>query len=166
MRHFPSISLIGVPTDIGAGDRGASMGPEALRVAGIAEALLARGLDVADRGNLFDTWTVFDMDVFREQIAQYADTSHWNLDCLYECFANDGKTYKHNSYATSEITSSAYAMLDFEGQLFGMDVIGNAGVRYQSVDVEAQTVLVVQNRTAIPGTAGTAPNTLLPPAKN
>lgn len=114
---------------------------------------------VADRGNLFDTWTVFDMDVFREQIAQYADTSHWNLDCLYECFANDGKTYKHNSYATSEITSSAYAMLDFEGQLFGMDVIGNAGVRYQSVDVEAQTVLVVQNRTAIPGTAGTAPNT-------
>ena len=53
MRHFPTISLIGAPTDIGAGDRGASMGPEALRVAGIAEALIARGLDVADRGNLF-----------------------------------------------------------------------------------------------------------------
>ncbi|HXD84740.1 MAG TPA: arginase [Rudaea sp.] len=53
MQHFPSVSLIGVPTDIGAGDRGASMGPEALRVAGIAEALVARGLDVADRGNLF-----------------------------------------------------------------------------------------------------------------
>ena len=30
------IDLIGVPTDIGAGARGASMGPEALRVAGIA----------------------------------------------------------------------------------------------------------------------------------
>jgi len=28
-------SLIGAPTDIGASDRGASMGPEALRVAGI-----------------------------------------------------------------------------------------------------------------------------------
>ena len=53
MQHFPPISLIGVPTDIGAGDRGASMGPEALRVAGIAEALQARGLSVADRGNLF-----------------------------------------------------------------------------------------------------------------
>jgi arginase len=53
MRHFPPVSLIGAPTDIGAGDRGASMGPEALRVAGIAEALHARGLDVADRGNLF-----------------------------------------------------------------------------------------------------------------
>jgi arginase len=47
-----SITLIGAPTDIGAGDRGASMGPEALRVAGLAEALSARGLDVRDRGNL------------------------------------------------------------------------------------------------------------------
>ena len=47
-----SISLIGAPTDIGAGRRGASMGPEALRVAGLAQALAARGLDVVDRGNL------------------------------------------------------------------------------------------------------------------
>lgn len=46
------LSLIGAPTDIGAGHRGASMGPEALRVAGLAEALRARGLDVTDRGNL------------------------------------------------------------------------------------------------------------------
>jgi arginase len=46
------ISLIGAPTDIGAGHRGASMGPEALRVAGIGEALRARGIDVVDRGNL------------------------------------------------------------------------------------------------------------------
>jgi len=53
MRSFPPVTLIGAPTDIGAGARGASMGPEALRVAGIAEALQARGLDVADRGNLF-----------------------------------------------------------------------------------------------------------------
>jgi arginase len=47
-----SISLIGAPTDIGAGARGASMGPEALRVAGIQAALEAHGLDVVDRGNL------------------------------------------------------------------------------------------------------------------
>jgi arginase len=59
MQTSPSISLIGAPTDIGAGDRGASMGPEALRVAGLAEALVARGLDVIDRGNLagpFNPW--------------------------------------------------------------------------------------------------------------
>ncbi|MFS2034640.1 arginase [Polaromonas sp. CT11-55] len=46
------VDLIGAPTDIGAGSRGASMGPEALRVAGIREALHARGLEVADTGNL------------------------------------------------------------------------------------------------------------------
>ena len=47
-----AVSLIGVPTDIGAGARGASMGPEALRVANIASVLASHGLDVADRGNL------------------------------------------------------------------------------------------------------------------
>jgi arginase len=46
------ISLIGAPTDIGAGARGASMGPEALRVAGLQVALEGHGLAVADRGNL------------------------------------------------------------------------------------------------------------------
>jgi arginase len=47
-----SVSLIGAPTDIGAGARGAGMGPEALRVAGLQTALQAHGLDVQDRGNL------------------------------------------------------------------------------------------------------------------
>ena len=47
-----TIVLIGAPTDIGAGHRGASMGPEALRVAGLAEALRERGLQVLDKGNL------------------------------------------------------------------------------------------------------------------
>ncbi|HME39812.1 MAG TPA: arginase [Steroidobacteraceae bacterium] len=45
-------SLIGAPTDIGASDRGASMGPEALRVAGLGSALAHRGLDVVDCGNV------------------------------------------------------------------------------------------------------------------
>ena len=48
----PKIALIGVPTDIGAGHRGSSMGPEAMRVAGIAEALRSRGLEVHDYGNV------------------------------------------------------------------------------------------------------------------
>jgi arginase len=46
------VSLIGAPTDIGAGTRGASMGPEALRVANIASVLASHGLEVQDRGNL------------------------------------------------------------------------------------------------------------------
>src|SRR5262245_12019124 len=47
-----TVTLIGAPTDIGANDRGASMGPEALRVAGLQGALVGRGLNVIDRGNL------------------------------------------------------------------------------------------------------------------
>lgn len=46
------VSVYGVPTDVGAGTRGASMGPEALRVAGLVEALAARGVDVVDRGDV------------------------------------------------------------------------------------------------------------------
>lgn len=51
-RTYPPVSLIGAPTDIGAGHRGALMGPEALRIAGLGEALIERGVDVVDRGNL------------------------------------------------------------------------------------------------------------------
>ena len=50
MTHL--VSLIGAPTDIGAGAKGARMGPEALRVADFAQALESHGLQVEDRGNL------------------------------------------------------------------------------------------------------------------
>ena len=46
------VTLIGAPTDIGACALGASLGPDALRVAGIAQALRAWDLEVVDAGNL------------------------------------------------------------------------------------------------------------------
>lgn len=52
IRKHPPVSLFGVPTDVGAGHQGTRMGPEALRIAGLAEALRGRGVDVVDRGNL------------------------------------------------------------------------------------------------------------------
>ncbi len=48
----PPVGLIGAPSDVAAGTRGAAMGPEALRVAGLPEALTAMGYTVRDRGNL------------------------------------------------------------------------------------------------------------------
>lgn len=51
-RNHPPVSIFGVPTDVGAGHQGTRMGPEALRVAGLVQALRARGVDVVDRGNL------------------------------------------------------------------------------------------------------------------
>ena len=47
-----TVNLIGAPTDVGASTRGAGMGPDALRVAGLVEVLRANGLQVVDGGNL------------------------------------------------------------------------------------------------------------------
>jgi arginase len=46
------VSIIGAPTDIGASKRGASMGPEAIRVAQLQAMLESQGVEVEDRGNL------------------------------------------------------------------------------------------------------------------
>ena len=51
-RNLDPVALIGAPTDVGAGRRGASMGPEALRVAGLDKALRRLGRSVVDRGNV------------------------------------------------------------------------------------------------------------------
>ncbi len=47
-----TVDLIGAPTDVGAAHRGASMGPEAMRVAGIEQCLELVGVHVRDLGNL------------------------------------------------------------------------------------------------------------------
>lgn len=47
-----NVALIGAPTDVGASRRGASMGPEALRVAGLEQTLERLGVAVSDLGNL------------------------------------------------------------------------------------------------------------------
>ena len=52
MNELQTLELIGVPTDVGAGAQGSRMGPEALRVAGIAAALQALQRHVLDSGNL------------------------------------------------------------------------------------------------------------------
>jgi arginase len=46
------VTLLGAPTDVGASCRGASMGPEALRVARLQAMLESQGRAVVDRGNL------------------------------------------------------------------------------------------------------------------
>jgi len=70
------VSLIGVPTDIGAGHRGALLGPDALRIAGLGEALAGRGVEVIDRGNLSGP-----SNPWRPPVAGYrhlAEAVEWN----------------------------------------------------------------------------------------
>ncbi|TCZ87774.1 arginase [Lysobacter sp. N42] len=84
MKSRTAVTLIGAPTDVGAGHRGARLGPEALRIAGLGEALLARGLDVLDRGNLDgprNPWADA-VDGYRH----IAEVTEWNrnvMDAVY-----------------------------------------------------------------------------------
>ncbi|NRF70943.1 arginase [Aquincola sp. S2] len=70
------VSLIGAPTDIGAGSRGASMGPEALRVANIGPILQSHGLEVIDRGNLSGPANPWQTPV--EGYRHLAEVVEWN----------------------------------------------------------------------------------------
>ena len=71
------VSLIGAPSDVGAGTRGASMGPEALRVADIAAVLESQGLDVCDRGDLHGPTNPWrgPVDGYRH----LSEVTRWNL---------------------------------------------------------------------------------------
>lgn len=51
-RNFRPVTLIGAPTDVGANRVGARMGPQALRVAGLAQAVAAYGCSARDAGDL------------------------------------------------------------------------------------------------------------------
>jgi arginase len=78
------VSLIGAPTDVGAGVRGARMGPDALRVADLALALERLGVDVKDCGNLdgpANPWQA-SVDGFRHlpEVTQWNRTLH---DAVY-----------------------------------------------------------------------------------
>jgi arginase len=80
MSQPSSVSIIGAPTDVGAGHRGASMAPEALRVAGLAEALTRRGVEVLDRGNLTGP-----LNPWNEPVGGYrhlAEVVAWNVAVL------------------------------------------------------------------------------------
>ena len=51
-RARKSLRIVGVPMDLGAGRRGVDMGPSAIRIAGIGDALRALGHDVTDDGDV------------------------------------------------------------------------------------------------------------------
>lgn len=48
----PTLRLVGVPMDLGAGRRGVDMGPSAIRIAGVSDALRALGYTIEDDGDV------------------------------------------------------------------------------------------------------------------
>ncbi|ALD89674.1 arginase [Cupriavidus gilardii CR3] len=83
--------LIGAPTDVGASTRGASMGPEAMRVADLAGALLRNGLDVVDGGNLSGPANPWHQPI--DGMRHLDEVAAWNrgvFDACYGCL-QDGR---------------------------------------------------------------------------
>ncbi|OWT80571.1 MULTISPECIES: arginase [unclassified Achromobacter] len=70
------VDLIGAPTDVGASIRGASMGPEALRVANLPPALERQGMRVADAGNLAGPTNPWHPP--RDGFRHLEEVAHWN----------------------------------------------------------------------------------------
>jgi arginase len=52
LRFVKPVHIIGVPLDLGGARRGVDMGPSALRIAGLGEAIARLGRQVIDKGNL------------------------------------------------------------------------------------------------------------------
>nr|WP_314434943.1 TonB-dependent receptor [uncultured Brevundimonas sp.] len=76
-------------------------------------------------GSLPSNWMYPDFNT----IAQHLDTSHFNLDNLYSGVGNDGKTYDQIPYRVKEKTDSQYVRLDWALPIFGLDLVGNLGLR-------------------------------------
>ena len=71
-----TLRLIGAPTDIGASTRGAGMGPDALRVAGLAHTLASLGFEVIDGGNLAGPGTPWEVPA--EGLHHLPEVIEWN----------------------------------------------------------------------------------------
>lgn len=69
-----NLSIIGVPLDLGASKRGASLGPDAIRFAGLRKRLENIGYNVKDEGNI----------VFKTVETGMDSTHHKNLETVVE----------------------------------------------------------------------------------
>ena len=74
-----AVTILGVPVDAGAGQRGATMGPTALRIAGVVETLQSLGLQVDDQGDLPIPYPLHGGEVSRELCV---GTGGWHGDAL------------------------------------------------------------------------------------
>ncbi len=76
------IAIIGAPIGIGAGTPGASLGPDAIRLAGLHETLTRLGRDFKDLGNLPALEEPFPPKEFAQYSARYLDETEAYLKAL------------------------------------------------------------------------------------
>lgn len=90
------------------------------------------------------------------QVAQYLDTSHFNLDNLYTTVGSDGKTYSQIPYNVKEVTDAQYARFDYGFPAFGLEFEGNFGVRRVHTETTASGQNTRRETRLVNGVATTA----------
>ena len=76
---LPVLGLIGVPSDAGTDERGASLGPEALRIAGLGDQLTSLGYVVVDHGDLPTPKNVANTAVSRSLPSSAPGSRHYDV---------------------------------------------------------------------------------------
>lgn len=110
-----------------------------------------------DRGNLFDGWSQIDVEKLYGLVSQASTNpaysaggdplAHYNFECLKVCTASDGKTYNMPFSSSSEKTTAAYWMIEFEQNLpFNMVFNGNVGTRMVKTDVDGAGYITLTNK--------------------
>jgi TonB-dependent receptor len=90
--------------------------------------------DYPDRGNVMTNWPYINPAVIAAAIPQQV----FDLHCMKECTANDGRVYEQPHFAYNEVNDAAYFMFDFEQELpWSMVFNGNIGTRYVITTTEA-----------------------------
>lgn len=86
--------------------------------------------------NFIDGWNQIDVKEFYRLAGA---SGHFSLDCIKECLASDGKTYKQPVNRSLEETLAGYVMADFEYKELPMDMelTGNLGVRVVETNATA-----------------------------
>ncbi|MFT3997449.1 MAG: TonB-dependent receptor [Asticcacaulis sp.] len=87
-------------------------------------------------GNIPTTWSYPDFAT----VAQYLDTSHFNLNNLETTTGSDGKTYDRIPYRVSETTEAQYLKFNYAFPFRSWDVSGNFGWRRVNTQTTASGV--------------------------
>ncbi|MDC7684109.1 TonB-dependent receptor [Asticcacaulis sp. BYS171W] len=91
-------------------------------------------------GSIASNWLYPDFN----KVAQYLDTSHFNLDNLENTTGNDGKAYSQIPYQVEETTEAQYLKANYAFPFNGWDVSGNFGVRRVHTETTASGTITRQ----------------------
>ncbi|WP_271164879.1 TonB-dependent receptor [Brevundimonas intermedia] len=103
-------------------------------------------------GTLPSTWMYPDYN----SVAQYLDTTNFNLNNLYSGVGNDGNTYDQIPYSVNEKTDAQYVRLDWQLPLLGLDIVGNLGLRRVHTETNTSGKFTRNETRLVNGVATTA----------